>query len=298
MKKGHNLGFDLRWTALLLILPLLVQCQRSGESSMTPVIALITDFGDSGTYVPQMKGAILTTFPGARITDLNHRLQIFQVAEASYIVQKSTSTLPASAIVCAVVDPGVGTERRGIAFRTTSGRHYVGPDNGLFSHVLAREGLAEAVELNNNTYFLRPEPSATFHGRDIFGPVAAHLAAGVDLAKLGTPVRDLKTIPINQPSKLGDKINGVIVHVDHYGNIITNIHRSDLPEGFENKLVKVIFQNKTLTLPLVSSYGQAPEKRLFALLNSDHELELAVKQGSAAQALKPKIGEPLVLLLK
>jgi len=265
---------------------------------MKPVIALIADFGSADAYVPQMKGAILTIHPEARLMDLTHNLGAHQLFEASYLLHKSTSTLPAESIICAVIDPGVGSERRGIAVRTMSGRTYIGPDNGIFSHILHREGLSTAVVLDRPEFYRIPDPSATFHGRDIFGPVAAHLSKGVSLTELGTPTRELQMLELPKPTTLGTKINGQIVHIDHFGNIITNIHRRDLPETAANQLIKIIFRKRTLTLPVVNTYSEAPAKRLFALFNSDNEFEIALKESSAADTLKPNVGDAVVLLLK
>ncbi len=281
---------------LLFLLPFLMQCERNTDQNMNPLIALITDFGDVDAYVPQMKGAIYSIYPNAQVVDLTHRLQSFNIFETSYLLNKATNTLPAHAIICAVVDPGVGSNRKGIAFQTSTGHIYVGPDNGIFTHVLKTQGMTRAVVLDNPDYYLRPEPSATFHGRDIFGPVAAHLAKGVPLDKIGSPFTELTTIELQRPVKVGNKINGQIVHIDHYGNVITNIQRSDLPDAFENKLIKMIYKKRTLTLPVVSTYAEAPEKRLFALFNSDNELELAIKQNSAAKTIKPTIGDDIALL--
>ncbi|MEM6886421.1 MAG: SAM-dependent chlorinase/fluorinase [Verrucomicrobiota bacterium] len=282
-------------TAMLLV-PFLIQCGGESKGNMKPLIALITDFGDADAYVPQLKGAIYTTAPDAQVVDLTHHLESFNLFEASYLIQKSTNTLPASAVICAVIDPGVGSERKGIAFRTSSGRTYVGPDNGIFTHVIRKQGVSRAVTLDNPKYYYRPEPSATFHGRDIFGPAAAHLVSGVALEELGTPHSDLVQLKLESPVIMGNKINGQITHIDHYGNVITNIYRKDLPDNFENTLIKIIFNKRTLTLPVVSTYAEAPDKRLFALFNSDDELEFAIKQNSAAKTLKPKIGDPVALL--
>jgi len=280
----------------ILLVPLFIQCGAKSQRHMNPLIALITDFGDTDAYVPQMKGAIYTIQPHARVVDLTHRLKSFDRFEASYLIQKSTKTLPENAIICAVIDPGVGSERKCIAFRTDNGRFYVGPDNGIFTHVIKHQGVSQAVLLDNPQYYYHPEPSATFHGRDIFGPAAAHLSSGTSLEELGSPFTEFVQLELSRPVMMGNKINGQITHIDHYGNVITNIYRSDFPDNFENKLIKIIFNKRTLTLPVVSTYAEAPDKRLFALFNSDKELEFAIKEDSAAQTLKPKIGDPVALL--
>ncbi|MEM6820588.1 MAG: SAM-dependent chlorinase/fluorinase [Verrucomicrobiota bacterium] len=265
---------------------------------MRPIVALVTDFGNAGAYVPQIKGAILSIDSDTRILDLSHTIKTHNIFETSYLVQKASSTLPANSIVCALIDPGVKSERPGIAIQTTSGKIYIGPDNGIFSHVLHKEGLTQAVILDRPEFYYKNPPSPTFPGRDIFGPIAAHLASGTSLSEIGTPVGKLMRIDLKAPTKLGNKITGKIVHVDHLGNMITNIHRTHLPEQFEDKLVKVIFHRRTLTLPLVNTYAAAPKKRLFALVNSDQELEVAIRDSSAAKKLKPRIGESIIFILK
>ncbi|MEM6883501.1 MAG: SAM-dependent chlorinase/fluorinase [Verrucomicrobiota bacterium] len=296
MKSGAYLKQIACLFAALLMLPFFIQCEGNSKRNMKPLIALITDFGDADAYVPQMKGAIYSVNPHTTVVDLTHRLESFNLFEASYLIQKSTNTLPAGAIICAVIDPGVGSERKGIALLTSSGRTYIGPDNGIFTHVIQKQGVVSAVVLDNPEYYYRPEPSATFHGRDIFAPVAAHLSSGVPLETVGSPHSELIKLKLERPVIMGNKINGQITHIDHYGNVITNILRSDLPDDFENKLVKIIFNKRTLTLPVVTTYAEAPDKRLFALFNSDNELEFAIKKNSAAKTLKPKIGDPVALL--
>lgn len=298
MKNLATLKISLQVVACLFLAVLFIGCQGNRKNGMNAVIALITDFGSADAYVPQMKGAILTVNPEARIIDLTHDLGPHQLFEASYLLHKATATLPSRTVICAVIDPGVGSARRGIALQTTTGRIYVGPDNGIFSHVLKREGLTAAVVLDRPQFYRTPDPSATFHGRDIFGPAAAHLTAGLSLTDLGTPTRELEMLDLPQPTTLGTKITGQVVHIDHFGNIITNIHRKDVPDTAFNQLIKVNYRNRTLTLPVVSTYAEAPPKRLFALFNSDNEFEIALKESPAAKTLKPTVGDPIVLLLK
>ena len=205
--------------------------RRTGVAQLKPIIALFTDFGVRDAYVAQMKGAILSIDAGLTVLDLNHEVAAFNLDQASYLLEASSRYLPAGSVVVAVVDPGVGTARRPVLCGTGSDRWFVGPDNGLLTHVLEAQGLREAYELTEDVYFL-PSVSATFHGRDIFGPVAAHLASGVPPAKFGPRVETLNTLTLNSPHVLEDAVVGEIRHIDHYGNIVTNV-TPDLLAGLQ-----------------------------------------------------------------
>ncbi len=192
---------------------------------MNPLIALLTDFGTQDAYVAQMKGAILTICPHAQLVDLNHEVGQFDVRGAAYVLAASAAFFPAQTIVVAVVDPGVGSERRPVMLQTASDKWFVGPDNGLFTHVLAREGFRRAAVLDQPVYYRAADLSATFHGRDIFGPIAAHLAAGVDPEELGSAMPELLlvTLPLTPPRQVGPVLMGEVQHIDHYGNVVTNL---------------------------------------------------------------------------
>ena len=262
---------------------------------MNPPIALLTDFGSRDPYVAQMKGAILTIQPKTQLIDISHEMKAYDVRRASYFLDKAIRTFPANTIVVAVVDPGVGSKRSAVALRTQTGRTYIGPDNGLFSHVVLREKLAEARSIENKDLFLRPEISSTFHGRDIFGPVAAHLSAGLSINQVGPVMKKLNLLPLTTATTLGDKANGEIAHIDQFGNILTNIPGSHLSQMPQNSLLKVTLNGKTTSLPLVSNYEQAPDKRPVLIVNSDDEIELAVKEGSAAQVIKVEVGQKITI---
>jgi S-adenosylmethionine hydrolase len=286
-------GKKLSQLALLLCLVWIGGCGPSEKGGN--MIALITDFGSQDPYVAQMKGAILAIDPAARIVDINHDLDDYDLWQASYFLNKAARYYPAGTIFVVVTDPGVGGERKPIALRTNDGKILVGPDNGVFSHVMDSCGVDAAYLLDNPKYFRAPDVSNTFHGRDIFGPVAAHLALGVSLEKIGSPLKQVTRLKIDTASRLARKITGKVVYVDHYGNVITNI----LPEHFDQEvgghLVKVTLNGKTFSVPMVKSYAEGPENRLFALFNSDGELELAMNQKSASDTLKAKVGAGIIL---
>jgi S-adenosylmethionine hydrolase len=269
-------------------------------TSAQPVIALFTDFGTIDPYVAQMKGAILTIDPDARLLDLNHNVTPFDVAQGSYLLDQSAEEFPAGTIFVAVVDPEVGSDRTPILLKTNAGKFFVGPDNGLFSRVIDREGLAAAWKLDQRSYFRAGGDSNTFHGRDIFGPVAAHLAQGTDPARMGTALKesDLDIMPSHAPAIAGGLVSAEVLHVDHYGNIILNLpNNSDAAARLHmGNLVKISIGKDSFTGPFVRTYADADKGKLILLYGANGLLEISVNQGSAAERLKVEPGT--IILLK
>lgn len=256
---------------------------------MNPIIALFTDFGVRDAYVAQMKGAILSIDAGLTVVDLNHEVAAFDVRQAAYLLEASSRYLPGGSIVVSVVDPGVGTARRPVLCGTRCGRWFVGPDNGVLTHVLGAHGLREAYELTETVYFL-PSVSATFHGRDIFGPVAAHLACGVPPTNFGPRLETLNTLPFNSPRVAGDAVVGEILHIDHYGNIVTNVTR-DLLGGLQiDHDLSFTVAGRRWTVPFCATYGTQPAGSLVALVSSGDTLEIACTEGSAAAHVEAAAG--------
>jgi len=276
-----------------LLSPWLVGCQSG--SKMTNLVALYTDFGINDPYVGQLKGAVKTINPTAELIDLSHDSSVFDVSAASYLLAKSARTLPSGTVVVAVVDPGVGSERAALAVRTATGRIYVGPDNGLLTEVLAREGLTEARLIENKDLFLPGEASSTFHGRDIFAPVAAHLAAGKSLDTVGPKAEKIFRLPRNTATVMPNLAKGLVVFVDHYGNILTNIPGSELAKLKSGQLLNLTIKGKPVPVPFLRTYAEAPDDRPFALVNSDGEFEIAIAKGNAAKKLGVGPGDPVVL---
>ncbi len=262
---------------------------------MANLVALYTDFGINDPYVGQLKGAVKTVNPSAELLDLSHDSSVFDVSAASYLLAKSARTLPTGTVVVAVVDPGVGSERSALAVRTGTGRIYVAPDNGILTEVLAREGLAEARLIENQDLFLPGEASSTFHGRDIFAPVAAHLAAGTSLDSVGPKAEKLLRLPRNTATVMPNLAKGLVIFVDHYGNILTNIPGSELAKLRAGQLLNLTIKGKPVPVPFLRTYAEAPADRPFALVNSDGEFEIAVAKGNAAKKLGVAPGDPVVL---
>ena len=253
------------------------------------LITLTTDFGLADSYVAVMKGVILGIAPQARIVDITHQIAPQNVRQAATVLQAAVPYFPPQTIHVAVVDPGVGSARRPIAVRTPQAI-FIGPDNGLFSTVLkeAHTKNVTILHLDNRDYWLATV-SRTFHGRDIFAPVAAHLAAGAPFESVGTPIIDPVIIAMSQPSKLdnGD-MRGEVVYVDGFGNLISNI-----PEAWLAGRQWVLSCADQEILGPSPSYASAQPGELLALISSTGTLEIAVRDGSAAALLRARLGEPI-----
>lgn len=268
-------------------------CQS--DSKMSNLVALYTDFGIHDPYVGQIKGAVKTVNPTAELLDLSHDSSVFDISSASYLLAKATRTLPAGTVIVAVVDPGVGSDRAGLAVRTGEGRFYVAPDNGILTEVLAREGLAEARLLENKDLFRPGEVSSTFHGRDIFAPVAAHLAGGTSLQEIGPKAEKILRLPRNTATVMPNLAKGQVIFIDHYGNLLTNILGSELGKLKTGQLLNLTIKGKVVPVPFLRTYAEAPADRPFALINSDGEFEIAVARGNAAKKLGIAPGDSVVL---
>ena len=264
----------------------------SAHASPEPVIGLFTDYGWDDPYVAQLKGVILTIDPGARLLDLTHTVTPFNVTEGAYLLDQCAEDFPAGTIFVAVVDPQVGTERDPILLQTGQAKFFVGPDNGLFSQVILREGFGKAWKLDRPEFFRAGDLSRTFHGRDIFGPVAAHLATGTDPERFGTPVTTLVLLPDKEPALSGGMIFTEVLHIDRYGNVILNLQNgSDMAAKLkEGDLVKISIGRESYSAPLVKTYGEVDKGRLLLLYGSDGQLEIGMNQGSAARQLRVEPG--------
>lgn len=261
------------------------------------VITLTTDFGHKDAYVGALKGVILGINPQATLVDLSHEIAPQAVEEAAYVLWTSYPYFPPGTVHVVVVDPGVGSARRPIVIQTERA-FFVGPDNGVFSWVLTTERSASAesvakprvVHLTNLRYW-RPRVSATFHGRDIFSPVAAHLSLGVPIGELGEAIEDPVILPLIQPEQHGDRVVGRVVHVDHFGNVITNLGPEHLPTG-QDLVIEVAGHRIEGLSP---TYAAARPGELVALWGSDGLLEIAVREGSAGTLLGIRVGDQVVV---
>ena len=260
-------------------------------------ICLFTDFGWEDSYVAQLKGAIITIDPNARLLDLTHSVAPYNITEGAYLLDQCAEEFPAGTIFVAVVDPGVGTDRDPILIETTKEKYFVGPDNGLFAQVIQSEGLLHAWKLDKPAYYRAGEGSHTFHARDIFGPVAAHLAAGVDPNNLGSEIKTIGTAAAAEPVFNGGVIDAQVQHIDRYGNIILNVKSGgDLAAMLkEGTLVKISIGHQSYSAPFVKTYGEVEKGRLLLLFGNSGQLEIGVNQGSAAHQIRVEPGTSLYL---
>lgn len=258
-----------------------------------PIITLISDFGLVDGYTACMKGVILRIAPDATLVDISHEIAPQDIRSAAFVLFTSYGCFPQGTIHLAVVDPGVGTERKAIAVRSRSG-FFIGPDNGVFSLMLAKETDWEARSLENEGLWQKPV-SATFHGRDIFAPVAAHLAIGLSFDLVGS-VCAPADLEWSSPIVGGDKIKGEIVHVDRFGNCISNVTRGHLEVAAP--LEKWSVRAGSIEIPaILNTYGGSRPGTALALVGSSGFIEIAVNQGSAAKRLGLHPGTKILLSL-
>jgi S-adenosylmethionine hydrolase len=247
------------------------------------LITLTTDFGTGSPYVAQMKGVILGINPEANIVDITHDIPPQDIAAGALVLREVFAAFEPGTIHVAVVDPGVGTDRR-LIHADIQGRHYLAPDNGLLT-LLEKKGMRRVVQLNERRYW-RSQVSATFHGRDILAPVAAHLSLGVDPLMLGPPARDLVRFEQHIATSPG-QVRGEILAIDHFGNLITNINHSVLALAkIDPADPATCIQVKSVEVSGISkTYGEHPPETVIALFGSGGFLEIAVVNGHAAQHL-------------
>jgi S-adenosylmethionine hydrolase len=264
---------------------------------MSAIITLLTDFGTEDTYVGVMKGVITSICPSAQVIDLTHQVPPQDIATGAFLLDVSVDYFPEGAIHVAVVDPGVGTARKPVALRTAKA-FFVGPDNGIFTLVLQRQQLLQAICLDNPRYHL-PTVSSTFHGRDIFAPVAAHIACGVSVEELGTPIHRLQRLPLPRIRVDWQGIRATVVHIDRFGNAITNLTRDNYEAWrtrWDVKEPAVQVAASDIFLPIATTYGEVARGKPLALFGSSGRLEIAVNGGSAALELALRRGDTIKVL--
>jgi S-adenosylmethionine hydrolase len=258
---------------------------------VTAVITLTTDFGARDPYVAEMKAVILGLNPTVRLIDVSHEIAAHDVIEGALAVQAMAAVCPEGTIHVAVVDPGVGTRRRGLVVAAV-GQLFVGPDNGIFTPALT-DPECQAFELRAAEY-RRSRVSATFHGRDVFAPAAAHLARGIAPASFGPPVTDPVCVTLAATREAGGGLQGRVIHVDRFGNLVTSID-SETVERLSrgDSVLKVRIAGRRM--PVVRTYGDLPIGGAGALAGSHGRLEVAVREGSAAARFRARRGTTVLL---
>lgn len=254
-------------------------------------IALLSDFGDRDHYAGVMRGVIASIAPAAPIIDITHGVAPQNIVAGALALRESWRFFPPSTVFVAVVDPGVGTQRRAIAVETHSGARLVGPDNGLLWMAAEQAGFKCAVQLHAHQYFL-PRPSSTFHGRDVFAPVGAHLWNGVSLSRLGPPIAEMEQIALPEPVERSDELIGAVIYVDTYGNLVSNLPRSrveTLHARFPTRMLLVRIKH-SVPFAVRRTYGDVPRNAPLALFGSFEMLEIAVREGNAARMFAAEPG--------
>jgi hypothetical protein len=255
-----------------------------------PIITLTTDFGLSDHYVGTMKGVMLGIAPDAQIVDICHHVGAYEISEAAFVLAQARRYFPKKTVHVVVVDPGVGSSRRPILLEA-EGQYFVAPDNGVLSMVYADTPKVRVI--SNPRYFRHPV-SQTFHGRDIFSPVAAHLAKGAKPTQVGRRIADFLWSDFGTPVRTGKHTwTGLILKIDHFGNVITNFRAADFADldqrGFE------LVAGPHMVSRLAHAYVESPPGELFAIVGSSGYLEISMNQSSAAKHLGCAVGAPVEL---
>lgn len=251
-----------------------------------PILTLTTDFGLADHYVGTMKGVILGICPEAQVVDVSHDVNPFEIGEGAYLIAQAYRYFPKKTVHVVVVDPGVGTSRRPIVMEA-AGQYFVAPDNGVLAMVYGQE--KHRIRLISNDRYFRQPVSRTFHGRDIFAPVAAHLAAGVTPARLGKIIDDYLRPSFEKPQRSGKRTwSGRILKIDRFGNIITNFYTGDFPD-LERRDFSMAIGPHQIGI-LAHNYEECGPGELFLIAGSSGYLEVSVNQGSAAKRIGCETG--------
>lgn len=261
------------------------------------IVALLTDFGNEDYYVGALEGAIYSVDPSVRISTISHQVKPFDLAEGSYILAKAARWYPPGTVFVGEIDPGSIGDKRSIVLETQDSKLFVGPDNGLFTEVIHDLGLVHAYQITNQSLMNRENESAIFQGLSVYGPVAAHLAGGVRPEEAGPEIGDLVQLPVTKPRVNGSEITGSIVHVDHYGNLITNIPgKMANNAGFVPGLsLRIKLGNQSVNATFATAYGDVATGQWLALISSDGAVEVARNLENAAKTVGASADENVTL---
>jgi len=264
----------------------------------TPLVTLLSDFGLKDPYVAEIKAVISTISPRARIIDISHSVEKFNIRMGAFVLASATRYFPKGTIHIAVVDPGVGTKRRALLVETKHA-FYVGPDNGLLTLAARREGIRHVYAITNPKLML-PKASFTFHGRDVFAPAVAHLASGKPPSNFGSEISDYAVPRFAKSVLKAGELMGEVLHIDDFGNIITNITSKDLGEirVKPKKLLSIKLKNKSWKIWFCTAFGDVASKSALALIGSHDFLEIAINRGNASKKFKVKVGDVVAISLR
>jgi S-adenosyl-L-methionine hydrolase (adenosine-forming) len=258
---------------------------------MAHLISILTDFGTEDPFVGEMKAVIFSICPDATLVDITHHVERFNIQMGAFLLASSTPYFPAGTVHLAVVDPGVGGGRRPIAIET-SRSFYVGPDNGLLIPAAKSEGIQRVYHLTNASLML-DKVSSTFHGRDIFAPVAAHLACGTPPKEVGDEVTDFVQLSYGEAQFTEHGATCKVIHIDHFGNVITSLSEEQLEKLKPSGTFTVTLRRKRFSAKLVKSFSAIEEKQFGLIIGSHGFLEIATRENSASKRLKTKTGDTI-----
>ncbi len=268
--------------------------KRERKSKRSGIVTLITDFGLGGEYSGAMKGAVLSVNPLCQVIDITHQINPQHILQAAFVLKNTYSYYPAGTVHVVVVDPGVGTSRRPVVLEK-DGHLFVGPDNGVFTLVLTQRGKTTGYEISRGKYF-HASPSDTFHGRDIFAPVAGHLSEGLPAEAVGPPVERWMKVSWPQPRVVGRRIRGQVLWADSFGNLITNISRTRFGPLFKGSPFRIKGPGWRIDR-VHRTYGEGSPGQPMALFGSTGFLEIALNQGNALDSLGLAPGDSVTFFL-
>lgn len=261
---------------------------------MSGVISLLTDFGLEDNFVGVMKGVILKINPRVKIVDICHQIKLQDILEAAFLLKSSYKYFPKDTIHLVVVDPGVGSQREKIIVKTKD-YFFVAPDNGVLTLALKNEPPVKIIEISNDKYFLKPT-SSTFHGRDIFAPVAAYISKGENIDKFGRSIKSIRSLAWPKVKIKEKTMAGEIIHIDRFGNLVSNIHKDTLENFIKNKKFKICVKDKVINR-LSHSYSEGLPLKPITLIDSFNFLEIAINSASARDYLDLDKGEMIKVIL-
>ncbi len=257
------------------------------------IITLTTDFGLKDPYAAEMKAVILSISPKTKIVDITHQIEKFNIRMGAYTLAAACPYFPKGTIHVIVIDPGVGTKRKAILIQTKTAC-FIGPDNGVLALAAKSQGIKHVYRIENPKFML-PRISNTFHGRDIFAPAAAHLANGTSPSEFGPEIPEIVTPQFAKITKTKTILTGEIIHIDGFGNIITNLREKDLKSMDIEKTVNLKIKDAMLKLKLCKAYSEVDAQQPLVIIGSHNFLEISVNQGNAAENLQTKVGDKVTL---
>jgi len=260
-----------------------------------PIVTLLTDFGTKDHYVASMKGVILRINPQCTLIDITHEVSPQNIQEGAFLLAGACPYFPKGTIHLSVVDPGVGSQRKPILL-VTKNYFFIGPDNGFFTLAARKDGIKRIILLTHKKYFL-PEVSATFHGRDIFAPVAGYLSLGANPQTFGERTDHWMELDLGQPELKGDQLIGEVIHIDAFGNLVSNIDKKGFSRFIKDRPFLTRAGKRTIK-GLKRGYWEGKRNEPTALFGSSGFLEIAVREGNAQKFLKVKRGDPVRIHLE